>query len=185
VAANIISSPDVLAVKKETSRMKKKIFSGLLLVFAFVLVNSTAFAQRETDKGIEVEKDLLLLRRDLRAEKKKILAANVPLTETEATKLWPAYDQYAEEMRTHYDEFYTVIKDYAANQKTLTDAQAADMIKRWCKIQVDVAQTRQKYVPLIENVIPGKKAALFFQIDRRLYALMDLQTASEVPLVIQ
>jgi len=34
-------------------------------------------------------------------------------------------------------------------------------------------------------VLPGKKAALFFQIDRRLYALMDLQTASEVPLVLQ
>ena len=88
-------------------------------------------------------------------------------------------------MSKHYDEFYAVIKDYAANQKTLTDAQAISMVKRWSDIQVDVAQTRQKWVPAIEKVIPGKKAALFFQIDRRLYALMDLQVASEVPLVIQ
>jgi len=29
------------------------------------------------------------------------------------------------------------------------------------------------------------KAALFFQIDRRLYELMDLQIASRIPLVIQ
>jgi hypothetical protein len=165
--------------------MKKKIFSGFILAFAFVLANSTAFAQTETDKGIEIEKDLQLLRRDLRSEKKKILAANVPLTETEATKFWPVYDQYAAEMSKHYDDFYAVIKDYAANQKTLTDAQAADMVKRWSQIQVEVAQTRQKYVPLIANVIAGKKAALFFQIDRRLYALMDLQIASQVPLVIQ
>jgi hypothetical protein len=165
--------------------MKKKIFSGLFLVLAFGLVNSTAFAQTETDKGIEIEKDLQLLRRDLRSEKKKILAANVPLTETEATKFWPVYDQYAAEMSKHYDDFYAVIKDYAANQKTLTDAQAADMVKRWSQIQVEVAQTRQKYVPLVANVIAGKKAALFFQIDRRLYALMDLQIASQVPLVIQ
>jgi hypothetical protein len=78
-----------------------------------------------------------------------------------------------------------VIKEYAANQKTLTDAQAIDMIKRWSDIQLLVAQTRQKYVPIIEKVIPGKKAALFFQIDRRLYSLMDLQVASEVPLVYQ
>ena len=34
-------------------------------------------------------------------------------------------------------------------------------------------------------MLPGKKAALFFQIDRRLYELMDLQVASQVPLVIQ
>ena len=78
-----------------------------------------------------------------------------------------------------------MIKDYAANQKTLTDAQAISMLKRWSDIQVELAQTRQKWVPMIEKVIPGKKAALFFQIDRRLYALMDLQVASEVPLVIQ
>jgi hypothetical protein len=95
------------------------------------------------------------------------------------------YDQYAAEMKTHYDEFYSVIKDYAANQKTLSDAQAVSMVKRWSDIQVDVAKTRQKFVPLVEGVIPGKKAALFFQIDRRLYALIDLQVASEVPLVLQ
>ena len=165
--------------------MKKTLISSFVLVVALMAASQTAFAQVETDKGIQVEKDLLLLRKDLRAEKKKIIAMNMPLTEAEATKFWPAYDAYAEDMRKHYDEFYTVIKDYAANQKTLTDAQAISMIKRWSEIQVEVAQTRLKHIPLIEKVIPGKKAALFFQIDRRLYALMDLQTASEVPLVIQ
>jgi hypothetical protein len=34
-------------------------------------------------------------------------------------------------------------------------------------------------------VVPGKKAALFFQIDRRLQALMDIQVAAEIPLVLQ
>jgi hypothetical protein len=165
--------------------MKKVIFSGLVLVLAVTGAGISAFAQRETDKGIEVEKDLLLIRRDLRTEKKKIIAMNVPLTETEATQFWPVYDQYAEDMRKHNDEFYTLIKDYAANQKALTDAQAVTMLKRWGALQVELAQTRQKYLPLFEKVLPGKKAALFFQVDRRLYALMDLQTASEVPLILQ
>src|SRR5215510_7964831 len=119
--------------------MTKVILSFLALVFALSVGSSSVFAQRETDSGIQVEKELELLRRDLRAEKKKILAMNVPLTETEATKFWPVYDQYAAAMKTHYDEFYQVIKDYAANQKTLTDAQAVSMIKRWSEIQVDVA----------------------------------------------
>jgi len=165
--------------------MRKIVFSGVLLIIALVAASSSVLAQTITDKGIEVEKDLQLLRRDLRSEKKKIIAMNVPLTETEATKFWPVYDAYAADMRKHYDDFYAVIKDYAANQKTLTDAQAVSMIKRWSDIQVELAQTRQKHVPLIEKTIPGKKAALFFQIDRRLYALMDLQIASEVPLVLQ
>jgi hypothetical protein len=59
------------------------------------------------------------------------------------------------------------------------------MIKRWAEIQVELSQTRQKYIPLVEKVIPGRKAALFFQIDRRLYALMDLQTSAQLPLLLQ
>lgn len=165
--------------------MREVIFTCLVLVFAFAAASGTACAQTETATGVEIDKDLALLRRNLRGEKKKVIALNVPLTESEATKFWPVYDQYAAEMSKHYDEFYAIIKEYAANQKTLTDAQALQMIKRWSEIQVELAQTRQKYVPVVEKVLPGKKAALFFQIDRRLYELIDLQVASQVPLVIQ
>ena len=165
--------------------MNRPLFSLLALVCAVTAPSSSAIAQKETATGVEVEKDIALLRRNLRTEKKKVVALNMPLTETEATKFWPVYDQYALDMSKHNDAFYALIKEYAANQKTLTDAQAADMLKRWSAIQIDIAQTRQKYIPLVEKVIPGRKAAHFFQIDRRLYALMDIQVAQEIPLVIQ
>jgi len=163
----------------------KKIFSCCVLVLAFAGINSVVFAQTETANGVEIEKDLELARRNLRSEKKKLIAMNVTLTDAEATKFWPVYDQYVEEMRKHNDEFYALIKDYAAHQKTLTDDQATSMIKRWADIQLAQVQTRQKYIPIFEKVIPGRKVALFMQIDRRLYALMDLQVASEIPLMIQ
>ena len=67
--------------------MKKAIVSGFVLALALAAANSEVVAQGETDKRIEAEKDLLLVRRDLRAEKKKIIAMNVPLTETEATRV--------------------------------------------------------------------------------------------------
>ena len=165
--------------------MKKLIYSCVALAFVMTLANVDTIAQRETASGIEVEKDLALLRKDLRSEKKKIIALNVPLTADEATKFWPVYDEYAAAMSKHYDAFYGIIKEYAANQKTLTDPQAMDMLKRWSAIQVELAQTRQKHIGVIEKVLPGRKAAHFFQIDRRLYGLMDLQIASEVPLVLQ
>ncbi|HSE25393.1 MAG TPA: hypothetical protein VLB68_27265, partial [Pyrinomonadaceae bacterium] len=61
----------------------------------------------------------------------------------------------------------------------------SSLIKRWVEIQISRDQLRQKYIPLFEQVIPGKKVVLFFQIDRRLYALLDLQVSSEIPLVVQ
>jgi len=165
--------------------MKKTVFSCFVLILTLAAANSTAWAQRETANGVEVEKDLALIRRDIRADKKQIIAANVTLTETEATKFWPVYDQYVADMTKHNDEFYSLIKDYAANQKTITDVQAASMIKRWAEIQIGQAQTRQKFIPLFEKVIPARKVALFFQIDRRLYALLDMQVSSQIPLIIQ
>ena len=165
--------------------MKKFIFS-LFVLAALTATNSrTAQAQKETAAGVEVETDVILLRRDLRADKKQLIALNLSLTETEATKFWPVYDQYAAEMAKANDEFYTLIKNYAVNQKSLTDAEAANMIKRWAALQVELSQTRQKYIPIVEKVIPARKAALFFQIDRRLYALMDLQVSSKLPLLLQ
>jgi hypothetical protein len=138
-----------------------------------------------TSNGVDVETDVALLRRNLRAEEKQLLALNLSLTEAEATKFWPVYDQYAAEMAKHNDEFYALIKEYAAKQKTLTDAEAASIIKRWAAIQVELSQTRQRFIPLVEKVVTGRKAALFFQIDRRLYALMDLQISSQIPLLLQ
>lgn len=165
--------------------MKKSIFSCLVLLGALLAANSMVFAQRETTSGVNVDTDVLLLRRDLRADKKKLIALNLPLTETEATKFWPVYDQYAADMAKHNDEFYVLIKNYAANQKVMTDAEADSMIKRWASIQVELSQTRIKYIPIFERVISGKRTALFFQIDRRLFALMDLQTSAMLPLILQ
>ena len=165
--------------------MKKFMVSMMVLGAAFLATNSSALAQTVTPNGVDVETDVVLLRRNLRSEKKQLIALNLSLTEAEATKFWPVYDQYAADMAKHNDEFYSLIKDYAAKQKTLTDAEAAAMIKRWAQIQVELSQTRQKYIPMVEKVITGRKAALFFQIDRRLYALMDLQTSSQLPLLLQ
>jgi hypothetical protein len=77
----------------------------------------TAFAQRDTVNGVAVDNDLSLLRKDLREEKRKLVALNVPLTEAEATRFWPVYDQYVAEMARHNDEFYPIVRDYVANQK--------------------------------------------------------------------
>ena len=163
--------------------MKKLILVNIVLTFFLTLAAGSSFAQRETATGVSVEKDIMLLRRDLRAEKKQIIAANMSFTEAEATKFWPVYDQYAAEMGKVNDEFYTVVKEYVTAQKTLTDEQAVALMKRWTAAQQKQVATRAKYIPIFEKTIPARKAALFLQVDRRLYTLMDLQTSTELPLI--
>ena len=123
------------------------------------------------------------MREDIRAERKKIVAANMPLTEAEATKFWPVYDRYIGETIKINDARYSVIKEYAQNYSTMSDAQADSFIKRWVSLDTDNSQLRLKYIPEFEKVISHKKTALFFQIDRRLNMMIDLQLSSQVPLL--
>jgi hypothetical protein len=46
-----------------------------------------------------------------------------------------------------------------------------------------VAQLRIKYVPIFSKVVAGSKVATFFQIERRVQALIDLQLSAQLPLV--
>ena len=48
---------------------------------------------------------------------------------------------------------------------------------------MSVRELREKYVPIVNEVPPGKKTATFFQLDRRIAELLDLQLASQIPLV--
>ena len=41
---------------------------------------------------------------------------------------------------------------------------------------------RLKYVPTVGQVLPGRKVATFFQLDRRLNMMIDLQLFSHIPL---
>ena len=135
------------------------------------------------DSPTVTDQDIQLLRQDLRSGKKQLVAANLILTDAEATKFWPVYDQYAAEMTKVGDQKYALIKEYAQNFGSLTDAQARSLIDRSLALDESIAQLRIKYVPIVSSVLPGTKTATFFQIDRRISSLIDLQLASQIPLV--
>jgi len=75
------------------------------------------------------------------------------------------------------------IKEHAQNFGSLTDDQALSLINRSPALDEAVEQLRMKYVPIINKVLAGKKTTTFFQMDRRISTLIDLQLASQIPLV--
>ena len=135
------------------------------------------------DKPKITDQDIELLRRDLRAQKKQIVAANLSLTADQATKFWPVYDQYIAEQTKIHDQKYAVIKEFATSWGTISDAQAEELTNRALAVDAQVTQLRVKYMPTFLKVLPGKQVASFFQIDRRLQMMVDLQLMSELPLV--
>ena len=163
-----------------------------IFVSAFVLAAAMSLAQQPAPSGTNSmnmseeqvnDANIQLMRQDIRSERKKVVAANMPLTETEATKFWPVYDRYIGETIKVNDVRFALIKEYAKNYDSATDEQADSFIKRWLALDQDNTQLRLKYIPEFEKVISHKKTAMFFQIDRRVSMMIELQLASQVPLV--
>jgi len=127
--------------------------------------------------------DIQMLRKNLRSERKQVIAANMKLTDAEAEKFWPIYDQYISELVKNNNLKYDLIKQYVQQQGNLTDTQADAAVKQWIQVDESVAQLRLKYVPLFRKVLSAKSTAQFYQVDRRIQLMIDLQLASALPVM--
>jgi hypothetical protein len=165
--------------------MKNKLMVVMVLGCTCFFAAPRLHAQAAASKDSQTvsEQDVKLLRQDLRSQKKQLIAANLTLTDVESTKFWPVYDQFSAEMTTLGDQKLALIKDYAQNFGSLTDAQARSLLDRSLALDEAATQLRIKYVPIINKVLPGTKTATFFQMERRISTLIDLQVASQIPLV--
>jgi hypothetical protein len=81
------------------------------------------------------------------------------------------------------DKKYKAIQDYAQKFGSLNDAEAQSLARQPLEVDAAAAQLRLKYLPIFAQAVGGRKAATFAQIDRRISMMIDLQLASQLPLV--
>jgi len=172
--------------------MKNSVLFVLVLASALLVGSASMFAQAAqpaAQSGASAQpnnvrdQDIEMLRANLRQQRKEIMAQNMTLTPDEATKFWPIFDQYRKEAVKPNDLRWEVIKEYADNYNTMTEEQAQDYIKRANDVDAQLLALRMRYVPIFEKVISAKKTALWYQIDRRIDLLINLQLSAIIPMV--
>jgi hypothetical protein len=126
--------------------------------------------------------DIALLRQDIRAMKMQVIGENLSLSDTEARKFWPIYKHYADDLHEVHNEKYALLKQYAEMWSTMTDQDALIYVRHWMEVDEEAQALRLKYVPVVTQALPGKKAATFFQLERKLCMMVDLQLFSQIPL---
>jgi Spy/CpxP family protein refolding chaperone len=123
-----------------------------------------------------------LLRGDVSSMKKELIAAHLTLTDGESTRVWAVYEQYAEEMSKVNGAKTAILREYSQEYDTLTDDQADDLVRRWLETDVEQAKLRQQFAKIFRKVLPGRKAATFLQLERRISMMMDVQITAGLPL---
>jgi hypothetical protein len=128
------------------------------------------------------DEDIALLRRDLRAMKMQVIGQNMSLSEEEGQKFWPIYNHYVKDLQEVNNQKYALLKQYVEMWATMSNQDALIYVRNWLEADGQAQALRLKYVPVVSQVLPGKKAATFFQVDRRLNMMIDLQLFSQIPL---
>ncbi len=158
--------------------MFKKLFTvtGALAIMAGILAPSAALAQNEMQY-------MELLRSDIKTQKVAILTEALQLTEEQSAAFWPLYREYDLELSKLGDRRIAQLRSYADNFAALTDEKAKQMADDYFKLEEDRLKLKKNYFKKMEKELGANTAARFTQIENQIELLIDVQLASEMPLI--
>jgi len=152
--------------------MKKLLF----IIIALLLVNTVAY-------GKGVDQFIAILKSNVQTEKKVILSQAMQLTHVEATAFWPVYREYELELSKIINGRIELLRDFAQNYNNLTDAKARELAKKVFALEKRRTKLKKKYFRKFDRTLSATIAAKFIQVENQINLLLDLQIASELPLI--
>jgi Spy/CpxP family protein refolding chaperone len=154
-----------------------------VLMLATALAVTPAFAQAPAPAAKPAD-SMQVLREKLKSDKKLVVAANMDLTEAEAKKFWPVYEEYQKELARINDQMATTIVAYAKeyNAKTLTDEKAVQLTRQAIAVEEAESKLKRTFLAKLGKALPGRKVARYLQIENKIRALVKYEIAAEVPL---
>jgi hypothetical protein len=148
-----------------------------LLIVGLLFAAPARAADETTTASLDV------LRDTIRANRKGMVAASLTLTEAEATRFWPLYDEYAADVKAVNDRLAKVIAEYTDNYSKMTDERAQKLAEDYLAAEEDRAKVRRRYFDQFAAIIHGKKAARFYQIENKMDAVIRYDLAASIPVV--
>jgi len=132
-----------------------------------------------------IDSTIEIARADMQADRIKIISVGMNLDDKEGAAFWPIYRQYERERSTLGDDRAAVIKEYMQNYQALTDAQAKVMAERMFEYDSRLAALRKTYYKKFNRALPALTVTKFFQLERRVDLMMDMQIEASLPPLTQ
>jgi hypothetical protein len=154
----------------------------LLVAGALVVLLSAAAAPPAPPAATDAA-TLDILIDTIRANRKALVAVNLGLTPEEATRFWPLYDRYQQEMNAIGDRFAAVIEEYTANFRDLSNDKAMKLMQDYLAVEADRVKVRRSYLGEFAKILPGRTVARFYQIENKMDTVLRYELAAAIPVV--
>ena len=158
--------------------------NSALLVISFAMLAFCPLG-RAQDQEHSIDSVIEVARANMRADRATIITQAMNFSDKEAAAFWPIYRQYEYERSRLDDDRVAVIKEYMQKYQTLTDAEAKAMAEKMLDCDSRLAELKKKYYKKFNKVLPALTVTKFFQLDRRVDLLMDMNVESSLPPLTQ
>jgi hypothetical protein len=123
------------------------------------------------------------VRQAVRDDKRALVGKNMQLSEAEAKKFWPVYDEYQKELEKIQQRQNRAVLDYVNQESSMNDANASRIAGELLGADADERKLVDKTYKRLRSAIPVRKAVRFLQIENKIRTLQRYDTATQVPLV--
>ncbi len=162
----------------------KQILAGAVALIA--VLATPALSQTSNAEPAELtpaQQEQLL--KEIKADKKNLVAENLKLSEAEASRFWPIYDAYQADLAKLNERTAKLIMRYADayNANTLTDVLALELTDEQLSIEADEAAMRKTYAGKLVEVVSATTTARYLQIESKIRAILRYELAASIPLI--
>jgi hypothetical protein len=155
------------------------------IIIAMMMAAAPAAFAASAPGQDKLANNLEIIHEKLKADKKLIVAKYMELTESEAKRFWPVYDDYQKGLQKINERLLAMLQSYAEDHrnKSLTDEKAKKLLDEWIAIEQEEVKNRSAFAPKVLKALPAKKAARYLQIENEFRTLIKYDLAATVPLV--
>lgn len=158
---------------------KSGLLTSICAMLLFSVLSSAQTQEISYNSAIEVA------RANSRAERATIVGSAMNLSDKDASAFWPVYRQYEYQRSALEDSRVAVIKEYSDKYPNLTDAEAKDMAERMFDYESRLAALKKTYFKKFNKMLPALIVTKFFQLDRRIDLMADMNLESALPPLTQ
>jgi hypothetical protein len=157
-------------------------FALLIVTFAMLTFCPLGRAQGQEPT---IDSTIAVVRANMQADRTTLITAGMNFNDKDGAAFWPIYKQYEYERSRLDDDRVAVIKEYTQKYPTLTDPEAKAMAEKMLDCDSRLAGLKKKYYKRFNKVLPALTVTKFFQLERRVDLMMDMQVESSLPPLTQ
>jgi hypothetical protein len=150
-------------------------------------LNGTQAAQTQSDSSssqdLNMQAYVQLLRSDLKKSKSQIVGQVMNLDADQSATFWPIYQRFEDDLSKQGDRVVSLVQKYTASYGQMTEPTANEIATELLSIEDHRNELKKQYYQKFKQALDPITATRFLMVENQLERVIDLQIASQLPVI--